>query len=58
MLMILASTKFVFLLSLSHYFGCYGNLKFTFDFYDEKRKIAISVISLELFEFCIYVNVC
>ena len=28
MLMTLACTKFVFLLSLSNYFGCYGNLKF------------------------------
>ena len=27
MLMTLACTKFVFLLSLSNYFGCYDNLK-------------------------------
>ena len=42
--------RFRQLLSKSLYsFGCYSN---------EKRKIAISAISLEIFEFCFYVNVC
>ena len=39
MLMILASTKFVFLLSLSHYFGCYGNLKFPLTYKTKSGKL-------------------
>ena len=39
MLMTLAGTKFVFLLSLPCYFGCYGNLKFPLTYKAKSGKL-------------------
>ena len=56
--MILASTKFMFFIVLVPLLWLLWQLKVSIDLKDENRKIAISAISLEIFEFCFYVNVC
>ena len=58
MLMILASTKFVFFIVLVPLLWLLWQLKVSIDSKEEKQKIAISAFSLEIFEFCFYVNVC
>ena len=46
--------KVCVLLSLSNFFGCYGNLKFPLTY---KAKSAISAYSLRILKFYFYINV-
>ena len=42
---------YVFLLSLSHYFGCYGNLKFPFTYKTKRGKLQFLPFRLKFLSF-------
>ena len=58
MLMTLTSTKFVFFIVLVQLLWLLWQLEVSIVLYGEKWELSISVVSLGIFEFCFYMNIC